>query len=163
LQNSVGDLINGTTIRDNIAAVGGGMYVFDAIAFIADSVIASNFALVRPPPAPSISQRSSHSMYIREFFSLLEIFTIICRLDCCRNPTADTSSTCCPALWRCSGDCRFSATQDRCRSQFSLQQGWEWGCCVCTFWRPAQHTRTCCGRILFPAELGVCRLVFKRH
>ena len=47
-QNSVGDLRNGTIIRDNSAGDGGGIYVVDAFALVADSVIESNFAQVCP-------------------------------------------------------------------------------------------------------------------
>ena len=49
-QNSVGDVIKGTLIESNSAAVGGGIYAADAAAaFIADSTVAHNVALVRLP------------------------------------------------------------------------------------------------------------------
>jgi hypothetical protein len=43
----VGDVIEGTLIESNSAAVGGGVYAADAAAvFVADSTIARNVALV---------------------------------------------------------------------------------------------------------------------
>ncbi len=43
----MGDVIEGTLIESNSAAVGGGVYAADAAAaFISDSIIARNVALV---------------------------------------------------------------------------------------------------------------------
>lgn len=106
-QNSVGDLRNGTIIRDNSAGDGGGIYVVDAIALVADSVIESNFAQVCPwsPALPYLSGYIE-KLFIRfwNFHNPLARMAVLEVVQLIQSPSFY------PALWRCSGDCRFSAT-----------------------------------------------------